>query len=550
MMDKVTKNWVFNASDEKAVKNGCRFDEERAEHICDFFESQLVLYEGEFAGQPFKLMDWQREFLSRAFGWVKYSKEWDREGRRFRKCALWVPKKNGKSPLAAGVGLYMLTADGENGQKVFSVAKDGKQAKIVHTHAQEMVKRSPALSANCKINKSTGRIFYEPTTSFYDILSGDNITGQEGHNGGGLIVDEKHVVSGRLAKVLEYMGASRSEPIEFGVSTYGNTTGYGKVDSDYGKAVERGDVVDEAYLHKAYEIPDWANDEDCKTSKVWKICNPSWGVTIKESEIKASCERAQRSQTDWLHFQMYRLNKWLSGANPWLRNDEWAKNAENFELEDFLGKPVWLALDLSKTRDMSALTLMFKDDKPEEPVFYQFPFFWLPEQYAKDNCEKADFLGWAEEGYLELIEGSTVRQSFIKNKMTWVNENFDVQAISYDRTYAFDLITDFCEMELDWLPIEFGQSMSTYAGPTENFEAMLTEGRLKHNNHKVLNWQAGHCQVKQNDRGDKMPAKPKKDDFRKIDGIVTGVMALNLAYHNEAVAPVGSMYADEGAWIG
>ena len=166
---------------------------------------------------------------------------------RFNRCSLWVPKKNGKSPLAAGVGLYLLISDGEAGQKIFSAAKDGKQAGIMHAHAKHMVEMSPILSKELKINKSTGRIYHAKTRSTYDVLAGNHIKGQHGLNGS-CIIDETHVVDERLARVLEFMGASRSEPIQFEASTAGNDpTGYGKKQFDYGTAVSEGMIFDDSF---------------------------------------------------------------------------------------------------------------------------------------------------------------------------------------------------------------------------------------------------------------------------------------------------------------
>lgn len=196
MVNDLTRRWIRNASDERAAFNGCRFDEARAAHVVKFFEKFLRLYEGEFAGQRFVPQDWQADLLSRCFGWVARSEHWKREVRRFRKASIFVPKKNGKSPLGAGVGLYLLIGEGEQGQKVFSAAKDGQQAKIMHQHAIKMVDLSPALSQHCRINRSTGRIAYLPTSSWYSILAGDNINSQEGLNGS-VVIDEIHVEIGR-----------------------------------------------------------------------------------------------------------------------------------------------------------------------------------------------------------------------------------------------------------------------------------------------------------------------------------------------------------------
>jgi hypothetical protein len=202
-IDAVTKRWMRNASDERAVRNGCTFDEERGNHVCDFITQNLRLYEGEQAGQLFPMIPWEHECLMRIYGWVRFSPDCGRSVRRFTKAGVWLPKKQGKSPWASANGIYLLVADGEQGQKVFSAAKDGKQAGIMHMHARKMVEQSDALASECKINKSSGRIVHLPTNSFYDVLAGDNITGQEGINGS-VIIDETHVVDARLASVIEY----------------------------------------------------------------------------------------------------------------------------------------------------------------------------------------------------------------------------------------------------------------------------------------------------------------------------------------------------------
>lgn len=544
----MSEKWIRNKSDKIALEAGYYFDQARADHICDFFESQLVLYEGEFAGQPFKLMEWQKDYLSRAFGWVYYSDDWGRVVRRFRKCSLWVPKKSGKSPMAAGVGLYLLAADNEQGNKIFSVARDGKQSRIVHNHAVQMVKRSPWLNENCTINKTTGRITFHPTESYYDILSGDNIEGQEGLNGSS-ITDEKHVVPGKLAKVLEYMGASRAEGMDFGVSTAGNNPeGYGKQDYDYGKRVERGEIIDHNFLHCAYEVPADTPDEVCKLPETWKIANPSYGVTIRESEMASSCKRAQRSRSDWLTWKMYRLNQWQHSSNPWLTAEDWEKNKSDFTLDDFKGKPVWLGLDLSKTRDMSSIGMIFKEGD-DDAEYFQHAFPFLPQQYAIDYSNKAPFLDWGESGHLEIIPGEVIRQENIRERLRWIDDNFEVQELWFDRKYAFDLIDAFCEDELGWDCVDFRQSTTQYAGPVANFEFLLASGKLRHNDNPVLNWQAGHVECKVNDRGDKIPAKPKRDDYRKIDCIVSLIMALNGAFYAPPVYSPGDFF-ESTDWIG
>lgn len=525
MIDRLTKSWIRNASDERAVANGCRFDQSRAEHVCGFFENELRLYEGECAGQPFRLMGWQVELLSRAFGWVRFSDEWGRDIRRFRKVSVWIAKKNGKSPTAAGVGLYLLTADGEKGQKVFSAAKDGKQAGIIHTHARQMILRSPNLSSTCIINKSTGRITHSPTFSFYDILSGENIKGQEGLNGS-VVIDETHVVDARLADVLEYMGASRSEPMQFEVSTAGNNPeGYGKRQFDYGQQVERGDVKDDEFLFVSYGVESSAKDEELLDPKTWEACNPSWGVTIKPSEFENSAERARnKGLSDWATFCMYRLNQWQASTCPWLRDGDWQACQRKFDVEDVAHLPAAAGLDLSKTRDMSALNVTWFDD--DRDLYLQKTWLWITEKYADANRDKVRFHEWEAGGWLTIIPGETILQSWIKERFSILANQLSISLVCFDKTYG----ADFREwVEGEWPAIEmveFPQSAQNMEKPIDDFQARVMEHGLVHDGNPCINWQAGHVATHETQRGHRILAKPTRDDVRKIDGMVASVMGL------------------------
>src|SRR5262245_129501 len=163
---KVPAKWVRTPADREAIEAGCRFDGSRGAHVLAFARDHLRLYEGDSAGQPFEPMAWQIDVTMRLFGWVRFSPRWQRWVRRYRSAAIWVPKKNGKSPTLAWWGLYLLLADGEPGQHIYLAAKDGAQARaIAGKHAVEMVRASPALSAGCSINKSTLQITHEASRS-------------------------------------------------------------------------------------------------------------------------------------------------------------------------------------------------------------------------------------------------------------------------------------------------------------------------------------------------------------------------------------------------
>lgn len=529
-MDDLTRRWIRNAADERAAANGCYFDERRGEHVVKFFEQFLHFYEGTgFAGKPFIPQDWQADLLYRVFGWVRNSDHWQRPVRRFRKASVYVPKKNGKSPLGAGVGLYLLIGDGEPGQKVFSAAKDGQQARIMHTHAMQMVRMSPLLQRACKVNQSTGRITYPATSSFYSLLAGDNIEGQEGLNGS-VVIDETHVVDERLARVLEHMGASRAQPMQFEISTAGNNPeGYGRKQYEYGKAVNRGEFLDDQTFFLAYEAPQKATDADIESKpEMWRAANPSWGVTINEEEFRPVVQRAKRSLTDWTQFKMYRLNIWAASANPWLKQDDWQKCATQFSADELKGKPCWLGLDLSRTRDMTAAVLCF----PDGDRFWQLPFFWMPEDEARGKNHAAPFLQWSHDGHLSLTPGNVVDYRAILAKLIELNELFTIRGIAYDKTYAEELTQNFTD-ETGCPRFVFAQTWQNYAKGCSEYERLVISGQLLHPCHPILTWQAGHVQVKTDTNQNKRPIKPPHNDIKKIDGIAAGIMALSLAVANQ-----------------
>lgn len=535
--DRVTRQWVRNVADERAAASGCRFDEERAEHAVRWIQQTCHLYEGEFAGQLMELRDWQDEVTRRLFGWVRHSEDWGREVRRFRRASVWVPKKNKKSPTLAAWGLYLLCGDGEMGQKVYSVAKDGKQAMISHTHALEMVRRSPQLSAECQVNKSTGQITHQPTSSFYKVVAGDNPQSQEGLNGS-LMVDETHVVDRRLMKILRGAGISRSEPLHIEVSTAGsNPDGYGKERYDYGRKVESGEFEDEQLLFVSYSAPQDLADADLEADPVkWgKAANPAWGHTIKPAEFLQDYQTAKVSLSDLADFKMYRLNVWQQSASPWLREADWAACRRDFTEADLEGQDCWAGLDLSKTRDMTALVLAFRGEEPES--WRLLPYFWLPEETARKLNHLAPFLAWARAGHLALTPGSAVDYGFIRAAFRRLAARFNIRELAYDKTYADETTQALEQGVMDdkggtveegtgVSRIEFPQTITAFAGPTADFERLVITGRLEHSGHPILTWQAGHVQVRTDANCNKRPVKPRPDDHRKIDGVVAGIMAL------------------------
>lgn len=585
-IDQTTRTWIRNVSDERAAAKGCVFDPLAGGYVVWWIERYCKLYEGDHAGEPMvlrgchddelarwaisdewndeakrlaterakyyakcvkqgKTCDWQYEVTMRLFSWLRTSTRYSRKIRRFRRAGIWVPKKNKKSPTLAAYGLYLTCADGEPGQKVFFGAKDGTQAReIAGKHACEMVESSPELKAECDINKNLMRITHERTRSMCQPMSsGDSRTkeSKEGINGS-VLIDETHVVDDDFIARISRAGISRSEPFHLEVSTAGNDPmGYGKRQYDKGKLVENGDVDDQAFFFASYEAPQDLTDEELAKDpvKYGRMANPAWGHTVHEEEYLDDYNRSKTSITDLADFKMYRLDVWQKSKNPWLKGGDWAGCKHAFTLEDFRDHPCWAGFDKSKTRDMTALVLVFPGDEPD--LFYQWPIFWLPRVTAERHVHEASFLEWANQDQLNLIEGEVIYDDPITELVKELADAVRIQEVWYDKTFASDITLKW-EQEIGITRIEFPQTTMMFAGPVADYERLVIQGNLKHPNHPVLNWQAGHCETYSDSKGRKTLVKPKHGDIKKIDGMVAGVMAL----HGARTGQSSSVYDTRG----
>lgn len=535
-----TKLWLRGPADEMAVRNGCRFDLARGRFAVDWIQKYCRLYEGDSAGQSLMLCDWQLDATLRMFGWVRWSAKWKRWVRRFRQASIWVPKKNKKSPTLAAWGLYLLCGDGEQGQKVYLAAKDGRQAReIAGKHAIEMLMQSAELMSECKVNQNLMQITHLPSRSVMFPLSSSNSRTQEGKEGlnGSVLIDETHVVDREFVDRISRAGISRSEPMHIEVSTAGNNPdGYGKERYDDAVAIEQGTKQDDELFVAIYSAPQTLDDVelDADPEKYGKMANPAWGHTIDREEFLSDYQRSKHSLTKLLNFKMYRLNIWQRSANPWLRASDWTKCKRAFTEVDLYGRECFAGLDLSRTRDMSSLVLLFPEDDGGYSIL---PWFWMPRDEAEQNNHLASFLQWEKDGFLKLTPGNVVDYGYIRTEIRELVGKFKIVELAYDKLYAEELtqaieqgVCDpsgkIIEPGLGIARRSFPQTMMAMTAPAKEFERQIQGGTLRHNGHPVMTWQAGHVAVKRDNNDNIRPVKPAGNKIRKIDGIVAAIEAL------------------------
>lgn len=554
-----TKRFIRDASDERAaIEFGCRFSESKGQYTVDWIEQNCILYEGDAAGQHMSVEDWQYELYMQGWGWLWFSSDWAiKTGktemgwiRRYRKISGWVPKKNTKSPTLAAAGLYTLIADGEWGQKCFSVAKDINQALVSHTHALEFVRQNPRLASICKINNTTSAIYYHATKSWYVIrtgATGSNKDRNEGLNGS-LFVDESHVVDEAIMGVLSRAGISRRQFLHLQLSTAGsNIAGYGykqcKIGRQNIKAATDGLNFNFRLKHLEFAIDENVSLDDlrdpAKIDGYIVQSNPTLGRIVLHSEIKQDWQDSLVTDTELAKFSMYRLNQWNTSGGAYIAGSDWSKCYKRFLTRDLKQYPCVIGGDYAKKRDMCSIVLAFAvptiitvkidpfdrncalyEDK-EINVPYILPFFFIPQRAVELYKRHINLQEFADMGLLTITTGATIRAADIAAKIAWADKTFQVRKLGSDAFYAKD-VNAILESEYGWdLDERVGLISQTAAniGPAvEQLYNCVLNKELVHNDHAVLNWQRGNIQLVEDTNGNRRFSKPKDDDHHKIDG--------------------------------
>ena len=519
-----SKKWLKNKVDEIAVKNGCYFDEAAGERVCLFFETFLRHSVGRWAGQPFKLLDWQRDdLIMPLFGWK------DKNGfRRFRTAYIEIPKKNGKSTLCAGLALYLLTADGEHAAEVYGAASDRAQASIVYREAARMVQQAPQLRNLCRAIDSKKEINFYQTSSVYKVLSSE-APRAEGLNIHGLIFDELHAQPNRnLFDTLRWGGAARNQPMLISITTAGydrNSICYEQ--HDYAEKVAEGIIEDTSffsYIRAAGSKDDWTN------KKTWYKANPSLGATIKEDDFASDCKEAQENPRKENAFKRYRLNIWTEQAERWLSMSDWDTCPD--AVPELDGCDCYGGLDLASTSDLCAFVLCFP---LAEGGYFLLPRFYVPEDNAskRERRDRVPYLTWEKQGFLQLTPGNVVDYEFIRHDINQLGEKYWIREIAVDRWNSTQIST---QLESDGHQVfGFGQGFASMSAPCKKFETLVASKKIYHGGNPVLRWNAANVSAKTDPAGNIKPDKEKSTE--KIDGIVASIMALGRAMVHDDAGP-------------
>lgn len=508
------------------------FDEAAADRAVQFFEQYLRHVKGKWAGVPFELMDWQRDKIIRPlFGWKRMDGT-----RKYRVAYIEIPRKNGKSTLAAGIALYLLTADGEPGSEVYSAAADREQAAIVFETAKAMVEASPALRKRAQIYKRS--IVVPKTRSSYKVLSADAPT-KHGLNAHGIIFDELHAQPNReLWDVLTTSTGAREQPLVVAITTAGyDRNSICWEQHDYARKVLDGIIDDPsffAYIAAANEDDDWTDP------KVWAKANPGLGVSVKQEYLEQECKRAKEVPAYQNTFRRLHLNQWTQQETRWMDMTAWDASAGLLRDHELPGRIAYGGLDLSSTTDISAFVLVFPPDE-SGGGYRVLPTFWMPEDTMREHQkrDRVPYDVWVREGWIKTTPGNVINYGFIRREINRLANIYNIAEIGADPWNATQLLVD---LEGDGFTIvAIRQGFASMSAPTKELMNLVLAKKLIHGGNPVLRWMADNLVVKTDPAGNIKPDKAKST--QRIDGIVALIMALDRAVRNENKP---SVYEDRG----
>lgn len=515
-------------------KRGVFFNEKTATRAIEFF-GFLNLAEGEHAGKPFCLEPFEQFIVGSLFGWL------GPDGyRRFRTGYVEIGKGNGKSPVAAGIGLFGLFADKEIGAEIYSAAVTRDQAKIVFSDAEKMVDASPALSR--RVEKTVNNLAVLATNSFFRPISSE-ARGLDGKRVHIALIDEIHEHPN--AMVVDKMRAGtkgRRQALIFEITNSGydrNSVCFHH--HVYSAKVLEGIIEDDSWFAyvcqldpcetcrqggKAQPVDGCTNCDQWTDESVWIKANPCLDVSVTRKYLREQVREAIGMPGKQNIVRRLNFCTWTQQESRWLDLDIWDEGAITVDPQCLRGRPCFAGLDLSTTTDLSAFVMAFPPKTAEER-WQVLCRFWIPKENLQKRVQRdrVPYDLWAKQGLIEPTEGTVIDYAVLKARILEDAERFDLKEIGVDRWNSSQLVTELSEEGIELFP--FGQGFGSMSGPTKELEKLIIGRQLAHDGNAVLRWMISNISVRQDPAGNLKPDKSKSTE--RIDGVVALVMAVGRA---------------------
>lgn len=516
-------------------KRGLKWSAANATRVYEYFAKVLRLNGGQFEAQPFDLRLWQSFVVGSVFGWL------GADGyRRFRTAYIEIGKGNGKSPLAGGIGLYCLTADGEARAEVYAAASTKDQAMILFRDAVAMRDQSPTLTRH--LIKYGGlnpwNMFYPKSDSFFRTISSDDK--QSGPRPHCALCDELHEhPDGTVVDMLEAGFKFRRQPLKVEITNSGyDRTSICFQHHEYSQRVLQQRVDDDAWF--AYVCGLDAKD-DWRDESVWLKANPNFGVSITEKYLREQVKKADGMPAYASKVRRLNFCEWVDAATPWIDGDKWRACEGGPDLSQYRGTRCWAGLDLSARNDLTALALVFL--RPDGTGLDAFVWFWSPEEglRQREERDRVPYTVWRDQGHLEVTPGATVHYEYVARRLIDFREHYGLEAVAFDRYRIEQLKRDLDDAGFDYsvlsldadddavrkargmLLVNHGQGFKDMTPTVEALSTAVTNQTLRVRLNPVLTMCSANAVIVSGS------AEEKKFDKRKSRGRIDGIVALAMA---------------------
>lgn len=519
---------------------------DRVEH---FFERILTHTKGRWARSPFVLEPWQRDEIIRPlFGTARWDDDLQAWVRLYNEAWLELGRGNGKSEKLAGIALYMLSADGEDGAEVYGAAADRDQAGLVFAVAERMVELSPILSRRLTVVSSKRRIVDPKTASVYQVIAAD-AAGNLGQGPHCIVFDEVIAQPSRdLYDTLRTGLGKRHQPLLIAATTAGNNpeafaateheTAL-RVAADPGRQFNRFVYIRNTPRRVAADVADaWETtgepDED-GTLEVdpwaeanWHHANPALGSFLQIATLRAEAAAAQDDPTKENAFRQFRLNQWVSQTTRALPLHVWDATAGLVDASELKGREAWAGLDLAATSDLAAYALLFPPADAAEPFRALWRYFAPRGALAElNNATGGRFDVWERQGLVNVSAGDVIDYDEIHEALEADARTFDLADLGADPWNSSSTIA-WAQRSAAVEIVAVPQTYAHLSPPTKELLRLVRERRLAHGGHPVTRWNVDSLELRRDHADNVRPVKPDRSrSGRRIDGVLALILALD-----------------------
>lgn len=511
-------HWVRQAVEryykdlDNAIEKGWVFSRQKAERAIRFIE-KLPHTKGKWAGKPMQLEPWQQFCVWQLEGWLMASTG----KRRFKESYIEIPRKNGKTALAAAISLLHGYADKELGAETYYAATTRDQARICFEMAKKMVQMSDLRELSVVTRDA---ISYEALGTTHKPVSSE-AGNTEGTSPSCGIIDEYHLhKTDEVLEVISTGMGAREQPLLFIITTAGLSTAvpcykHRKIMTE----VLDGIVSADRTFIMIYTLDD---PDEAYNPKMWAKANPNLGVSLDEEWLAGQVEKMQREPSKIASIMTKCFDVWMDAPTVWIPDAQWTDIKSVVPEDSLKGCECIGALDLAAVNDYTAFCLLFNQANRYQLLWK----FWIPEEKVKDRAalmrENANIEEWIRKGLITVTEGNVTDYDRVLADIEQLRQEYEIKVIAYDPWNSSAVASKLMERGVTLEP--FTQTIGNYAMPTREFERLVGLGAIDHYDNPVARWMLSNVVIRQDVNGNKRPDKMKSSE--KIDGIVAAIMAL------------------------